>query len=155
MILEGTYEEIQRDALRLFGPVPVIEKEIVNEIPTEDETMAALVETLNADSAIVSAPESVADAPETTDEETVAEPEETQENAPEAQETASPAETGKTITMVEARERMNALRQAHGAKAVKAVLSEIGYPKFTDVPQEKYADLMVLCDAAEKGFADA
>lgn len=151
IVLEGSYEEIQRDALRLFGPVPVIENEIKDETPS-------LTETMNADTATAIAPEIAQDAPETAGEETVATQEETAENAPEAQETVSakePAKPQPEITMVEARERMNALRQAHGAKAVKAVLAEIGYPKFTDVPQEKYADLMVLCDAADKGFADA
>lgn len=151
VILEGTYEEIQRDALRLFGPAPVIETVIRDETPS-------LTETMNADTMAAIAPEIAQDAPETAGEETVAPQEETAENASEAKKTASaeePAKPQPEITMVEARERMNALRQAHGAKAVKAVLSEIGYPKFTDVPQEKYADLMVLCDAADKGFADA
>lgn len=59
------------------------------------------------------------------------------------------------ITLVQARERMNGLRQKFGAKAVRQVLDSMGYPKFTDVPEEQYGTLMVLCDAMEKGMTNA
>lgn len=64
-----------------------------------------------------------------------------------------PLPEGEKITLLQARARMNDLRQKLGAKAVRAVLDELGFAKFTDVPEGKYPELMVLCDAAEAGYA--
>ena len=66
-----------------------------------------------------------------------------------------PEQPAQAITLVQARERMNGLRQKFGAKAVRQVLDTIGFPKFTDVPTEKYPELMVLCDAMEAGMTNA
>lgn len=145
------------------------------------KTVSVIAETMNADTAEaletpVDAPQSAQDAPGTKDGQTVAEAGETatakaeSQPEPSAEEpethvlTATDPATGKQteiagaeheITLVQARERMNGLRQKFGAKAVRQVLDTLGFPKFTDVPSEKYPELMVLCDAMEKGMENA
>ena len=145
------------------------------------KAVSGIAVAMNADTAEaletpVNSPESAQDASETKGEETVTEaapeapakPESKPDTPAEEPEThvltmTDPA-TGKQteivgteyeITLVQARERMNGLRQKYGAKAVRQVLDTLGFPKFTDVPAEKYPELMVLCDAMEAGMTNA
>ena len=108
------------------------------------------------------APESTQDAIENKDEETI---EEDVEMTPVLEavdvgkgvttEILGVQEEAEVITLVQARERMNSIRQKYGAKTVRQVLDTIGFPKFTDVPDEKYPELMALCDAIETGMTAA
>lgn len=140
----GTYEECRIEAEKLFGftssPAKVkAKKEKVPEVPeTVEEPPKEAVETPSE--------------PATTQvEEVLAEAPEAPQNEPESKPEAS--ETGEVpLTLKEVRERMNNLRQACGVEAVKSVLREIGYGKVTDVPAEKYTEMMVLADAAEAGY---
>lgn len=70
-------------------------------------------------------PEAVAEAPET-----VAE-------APDP----APAQE-KTYTMTEVRAFLGNLRKAGKKEAVTALIRDLGYEKFTDIPEEKYGELM-------------
>ena len=152
IVLKGTYEECREEALKLFGS-PARKAEINTE--TVDLNTLPLPEQMKADiaeaCARVEALKTPVEAPETPVEETVEEAVETPQSANETQETASPAEEAEApaITMVEARARMNDLRQKKGAKAVRLVLDELGYAKFTDVKEEDYPKLMVCCQAME------
>ena len=156
IVLKGTYEECRADAMKLFGS-PAGRTEINTE--TVDLNMLPLPDQMKADiaeaCARVEALKTPADAPETPVEETIAEAAETPQNANETQETAPEEEPVQeepetpAITMVEARARMNDLRQKKGAKAVRLVLDELGYAKFTDVKEEDYPKLMVCCQAME------
>lgn len=138
----GTYEECRKEALELFGLIRVPRKEEcackaaepAAEEPVHKEPPKEAVE----------APSEPAEAPV---EEVPAEEPEAPQNEPESKSEAP------VITMIDARARMNDLRANHGAAAVRAVLDEIGAKKFTDVPEDKYPELMVLVDAAEAGYA--
>lgn len=136
----GTYEECRTEAEKVFGftsiPAKVkVKKEKVPEVPETVEEP----------------PKEAAEAPSEPSE---AQVEEASTEVPEApQNAAQSQESAPVITMIEARARMNDLRANHGAAAVRAVLDEMGAKKFTDVPADKYAELMVLVDAAEAGYA--
>lgn len=147
--LAGTYEECRKDAEALFGVKPITVP--VGVISVRPET-----------------PEKAPETPSEKDEETVTEAPETAENVPAEAETTAvetvPAEEAETIpseeqpaetkiTMIEARARMNDLRQKKGAAAVRAVLDGLGYKKFTDVPEADYPKLMVCCEAMENSDA--
>lgn len=56
-------------------------------------------------------------------------------------------ETEKTYSMVEVRKFLGDLRKAGKKEEVTALLEGMGYPKFTDVPEEKYAELMKKAEA--------
>ena len=134
----GTYDECRKEALELFGltagPCACKAAEPAAEEPVHKEPPKEAVE----------APSELAEAQV---EEVPAEAPEAPQNEPESKSEAP------VITMIDARARMNDLRANHGAAAVRAVLDEMGARKFTDVPEDKYPELMVLVDAAEAGYA--
>lgn len=62
---------------------------------------------------------------------------------PVASETSADASDSATeVTLVEVRAKLAALSQAGKAKEVKAVLSGYGVAKLTDLPKDKYAELL-------------
>ena len=87
----------------------------------------------------------------------VPEPVETFDEAPEGeelpftpdqkQEPEPKQETEKTYSMVEVRKFLGDLRKAGKKEEVTALLEGMGYPKFTDVPEEKYPELMKRAEA--------
>lgn len=167
IVLKGSYEECRRDAEALFGiakPIPV----------------PVGVLTVKPDATAVKAAETPSDAPAAKAEETVAEAAETAVNAQETQETSPAEDAGENpsasaeapslsgqagenpsaykedapvITMVEARAKMNEVRQRLNAGAVRQILDQLGYAKFTDVPASVYPQLMVCCDAMVSDYA--
>ena len=138
----GTYKECRKEALELFGLIRVPRKEECTFKTDAQETEAPVQE------------DTPKEGVETPSEPSEAQVDEVPTDAPEApQNEAQPQESAPVITMIEARARMNDLRANHGAAAVRSVLDEMGVRKFTDVPADKYAELMVLVDAAEAGYA--
>lgn len=69
-----------------------------------------------------------------------AEPEPTPEPAP---------EPVPEVTLEQARSAMVAIARTHGPDAAKKILTDLGYEKLTDVPAEKYADIMTAAEAAQ------
>lgn len=55
---------------------------------------------------------------------------------------STPAETGPSISLVEVRGRLAELSKAGKAQEVKKILSGYGVTKLTDLPAERYAELM-------------
>lgn len=138
----GTYEECRKEALELFGLIRVPRKE-------ECACKAAepAVEEHTQTEPLKEAAEAPSEPVEAQVEEVPAEAPEAPQNAPESQSDAP------VITMIDARAKMNDLRSNHGAAAVRSVLDEMGVRKFTDVPESRYPELMVLVEAAEAGYA--
>lgn len=138
----GTYEECRREALELFGLIRV---------PRKEECACKAAEPAAEELAQEEPPKEAVEAPsepaEAPIEEVPTEEPEAPQNEPETKSEAP------VITMIDARARMNDLRANHGAAAVRAVLDEMGARKFTDVPEDKYPELMVLVEAAEAGYA--
>lgn len=65
--------------------------------------------------------------------------------APVAEEPAEePA--GKTYTMTEVRSFLGNLRKAGKKDAVTALIHDLGYEKFTDIPEDKYRELMARAE---------
>ena len=54
----------------------------------------------------------------------------------------APAAEEKTYSMTEVRAYLGNLRKAGKKEAVTALIHDLGYEKFTDVPAEKYGELM-------------
>ena len=52
------------------------------------------------------------------------------------------AEPAKTYSMTEVRAYLGNLRKAGKKEAVTALIRSLGYEKFTDIPEEKYGELM-------------
>ena len=168
--------ELVRDEMRTM--LGLLTEQTAKDKPESEEKVAIV---MNADTAAaletpVNAPETPVEAQTEKGEETVAETAPEAPAKPESKPapptdepethvlTATDPATGSQteivgqeyeITLVQARERMNGLRQKFGAKAVRQVLDSMGYPKFTDVPEDKYPELLVLCDAMEKGMTNA
>ena len=150
----GTVEECREDARKLLA---WLERASTAEQPPIKADTQATAKTA------VKPPETPTEPPKTGAEATVKETASTATAAkeepknpvsePMPTEDEPPLPEGETITLLQARARMNDLRQKLGAKAVRAVLDELGFAKFTDVPEGKYPELMVLCDAAEAGYA--
>lgn len=138
----GTYEECRKEALELFGLIRVPRKE---ECACKAAEPAA--EEPVQEEPLKEAAEASSEPAEAQVEEVPAEAQETPQNEPETK------SEGPAITMIDARARMNDLRANHGAAAVRSVLDEMGVRKFTDVPEDKYPELMVLVEAAEAGYA--
>lgn len=142
----GTVEECCRDARKMLAwlerasaaePTPVKTAVKPPETPAEPpktEAKATAKETASTATAAKEEPKNPISEPMPTEDE-------------------PPLPEGEKITLLQARARMNDLRQKLGAKAVRAVLDELGFAKFTDVPEGKYPELMALCDAAEAGYA--
>ena len=181
----GSADEVREEMARMLGlrkrETPTAPATIQPTHIDRARAVSGIAVAMNADTAEaletpIDAPQSAQDVPETKDEQTVAESAPEAPTKPESQPEPSAEEpethvltvtdiaTGKQteivgteyeITLVQARERMNGLRQKFGAKAVRQVLDTMGFPKFTDVPTEKYPELMVLCDAMEKGMENA
>jgi hypothetical protein len=64
-------------------------------------------------------------------------------SAPAPSETSAAAsDSASEVTLVEVRAKLAALSQAGKAKEVKAVLSGYGVAKLTDLPKDKYAELL-------------
>lgn len=136
----GTYEECRIEAEKVFGFTSAPAK-----VKAKQEKVPEIPETVE---------EPPKEGAETPSEPFTTQVEEVPAEVPEApQNAAQPQESAPVITMIEARARMNDLRANHGAAAVRAVLDEMGAKKFTDVPADKYAELMVLVDTAEAGYA--
>lgn len=77
----------------------------------------------------VKAPEPVEEAPEVM-------PETVEGPAP------APAEEEKTYTLTEVRGYLAALRKAGKKEEVSKLIADMGYEKFTQVPEEKFPELM-------------
>lgn len=75
------------------------------------------------------------------------------ETPAEAEEPAQNEKEPAKHTFVELRGKANALRQAHGVEAVKAVLNQLGVAKLTDITEEQYDTAWVLIEASEAGYA--
>lgn len=71
----------------------------------------------------------------------------------EAEEPAQNEKEPAKHTFVELRGKANALRQAHGVEAVKAVLNQLGVAKLTDITEEQYDTAWTLIEASEAGYA--
>lgn len=93
----------------------------------------------------------VAEEAEKTPSEPVSEP--VRETPAEAEEPAQNEKEPAKHTFVELRGKANALRQAHGVEAVKAVLNQLGVAKLTDITEEQYDTAWVLIEASEAGYA--
>lgn len=75
------------------------------------------------------------------------------ETPAEAEEPAQNEKEPAKHTFVELRGKANALRQAHGVEAVKAVLNQLGVAKLTDITEEQYDTAWTLIEASEAGYA--
>lgn len=53
-----------------------------------------------------------------------------------------PVTEAKTYTMTEVRSFLGNLRKAGKKDAVTALIHDLGYEKFTDIPEDKYGELM-------------
>lgn len=73
-----------------------------------------------------------------------AEPEPAPEQTPEPEPAREPE-----VTLEQARSAMVTLARTKGPEAAKAILTDLGYEKLTDVPAEKYADVMTEAEAAQ------
>lgn len=172
--LTGTVEEIWEDVRKLFGCGENLSVSSADTSPAGGRQ--EVPEQAPAEETPVKAEKAASDEPEAKGEETVAEAAEAAESAPaEAETTAeettssvtadaatpspegkadeAPAEEAPVITMIEARAKMNDLRQKKGAAAVRMILDQLGCKKFTDVPESDYPKLMVCCEALEHSDA--
>lgn len=68
--------------------------------------------------------------------------EEAPEVMPETVEGPAPAEDEKTYTLTEVRGYLAALRKAGKKEEVSKLIADMGYEKFTQVPEEKFPELM-------------
>ena len=59
-----------------------------------------------------------------------------------APEPAEEPAAAKTYTMTEVRSFLGNLRKAGKKDAVTALIHDLGYEKFTDIPEDKYGELM-------------
>lgn len=159
--LTGTYEECRKDAEALFGVKPItvpvgvisVRPETAEKAPSDEPEAKGKETVAEAAEAAESAQEEAETAPSVTTDEA---PEQTAEEAPEqsAEEAPEqPVQEAPAVTMIEARAKMNDLRQKKGAAAVRMILDQLGYKKFTDVPESDYPKLMVCCEALENSDA--
>lgn len=78
------------------------------------------------------------------------EPEHTPEPEPAPEQTPEPEPAREPeVTLEQARSAMVTLARTKGPEAAKAILTDLGYEKLTDVPAEKYADVMTEAEAAQ------
>lgn len=75
-------------------------------------------------------------------------PEPEPEPAPEPTPEPEPAPEPE-VTLEQARSAMVTLARTHGPDAAKKILTDLGYEKLTEVPAEKYADVMTAAEAAQ------
>lgn len=57
-----------------------------------------------------------------------------------------PVTEAKTYTMTEVRSFLGNLRKAGKKDAVTALIHDLGYEKFTDIPEDKYGELMARAE---------
>lgn len=70
--------------------------------------------------------------------------------APEPEPTPEPEPAPEhEVTLEQARSAMVTLARTKGPEAAKKILTDLGYEKLTDVPAEKYADVMTAAEAAQ------
>ena len=147
---EGTYEECREEAKKIFNFAEAMERRAEEEKKQVDEAYTVAGKVMHEVIAEKAAEKAAEPAPDIAKGE-VAPAAPKAVEAPVAEET--PAVEAKRIELEDVRARMNAIREKLGVTAVKAVLKELGYGKLTEVPEDKFEALLVLCDAAEKGFA--
>lgn len=91
-------------------------------------------------------PEPVAETPEATRPNPDLEPQ--PEQQPEEQPAAAETPTEPVITLEEVRAKMVNLSRTKGAAAAKEIITNAGYAKLSDIPADKYPDVVALVDQA-------
>jgi hypothetical protein len=64
--------------------------------------------------------------------------------APEAE---APADSAPAVTLVQVRARLAELSSEGKKEAIKKLMSDFGVSKLTEVPEEKYSELMTAAEA--------
>jgi hypothetical protein len=68
--------------------------------------------------------------------------------APEAEAPApAPADSAPAVTLVQVRARLAELSSEGKKEAIKKLMSDFGVSKLTEVPEEKYSELMTAAEA--------
>lgn len=109
------------------------------EVPATPKKRKSAAATPVADETPVATPETVTESP--SDPKPAAAPSEPETPV------APPASAPASITLEQVRGKLAALSQSGKMAEVKALISDLGYAKLTDVPADRYADLMDKAEA--------
>jgi hypothetical protein len=121
--------KVIKDLAASYG-APVKETKTEKAVPAKSETQAE-----KKTPTVVKTPESNGDAADNNS------------TAPAPEEKTTLKEPEKEITLEEVRAKLAALSQSGKQAQVKALISKFGASKLTDIPKEKYAELMKEAEA--------